>query len=269
MYGHLLTRLSLTIDGSSHEVSDISTRNVVMAPLTAPVQDAVTSALASLMQKVRDASRVALTRPVARLAVPVVSRKLNDAGESPMGDIVADAQLAATKSLGAQIAFMNNKGIRGNLETGPDNISTYSQNTSVLPFSNTLTLLSFSGAQIRVLLEQQMWLDEEAPDGRNVLQVSDGFSYTWDRNRAIGQRVIPESVKLNGIALDDATEYRVVANNFIAGGGDRLPMFPQGKNRVDTSIKDLEVFITYLKAREQSGQPAGSNEAAGRIKRIN
>lgn len=265
MYGHLLTRLALTIDGNSHEVSSISARNVVMAPLASPVPEE----LASLMIKAREGSRAALTRTVAKLAVPMVSRKLNDAGESPLGDLVADAQLAAVKSQGVQIAFMNNKGIRGNLEAGADNISTYGQNTSVLPFGNTLTLLSFTGAQIRVLLEQQMWLDEESPDGRNVLQVSNGFTYTWDRKRPIGQRVIPESVKLNGLALDDATEYKVVANNFLAGGGDRMPMFPQGKNRIDTSIKDLEVFIDYLKARELSGQPAGSNEAAGRVKRIN
>ncbi len=114
-----------------------------------------------------------------------------------------------------------------------------------------------------------MWLDEEAPDGRNVLQVSEGFTYTWDRNRPVGHRVLPESVKLNGLALDDTAEYRVVANNFLAGGGDRMPMFPLGKNRVDTSIKDLEVFITYLKARDLSGRPAGSTEAAGRVKRLN
>lgn len=269
MYGHMLTRIALTIDGNSHEVSEVKARNIVMAPLVAPVQDAVTSALASLMTKVREASRSAMERPIARLAIPIISRKLNDAGESPMGNIVADAQLAAVKNQGVQIAFMNNKGIRGNLETGTDNISSYGQNTTVLPFGNTLILLSFTGAQIRTLLEQQMWLDEEAPDGRNVLQVSDGFTYTWDRNRPIGHRVIKESVKLNGITLDDATEYRVVANNFIAGGGDRLPMFTQGKNRIDTGIKDLDVFIDYLKAREQSGQPAGSDIAAGRVKRLN
>ena len=265
MYGHLLTRIALTIDGSSHEVSNISARNIVMAASEA----AVPVAISDLMTKAREGSRAAMTRPVARLAVPMVSRKLNDAGESAMGNLVADAQLAAVKKQGVQIAFMNNKGIRGNLESGSDNISNYGQNTSVLPFGNTLTLLSFSGAQIRALLEQQMWVDEEAPDGRNVLQVSEGFTYTWDRQRRIGQRVIPESVKLNGIPLNDATEYRIVANNFIAGGGDRMPMFQQGKNRVDTSIKDLDVFIDYLQAREQSGHPAGSNEAAGRVKRIN
>jgi 5'-nucleotidase len=264
-YGHLLTRIAMTIDASNHEVKDIKASNVVMAPSNAPVPEA----LSGLMTKARVGSRAAMSRPIARLAVPVVSRTLNDAGESPIGNLVADAQLAAVKNQGVQIALMNNKGIRGNLETGSDNITTYGQNTTVLPFGNTLTLLSFSGAQIRTLLEQQMWLDEEAPDGRNVLQVSEGFTYTWDRSRPIGQRVIPESVKLNGIALNDATEYRIAANNFIAGGGDRMPMFTQGKNRVDTSIKDLDVFIDYLKARELSGHPAGSNEAAGRVKRIN
>ena len=265
MYGHLLTRIALTVDGATHEVSDISARNIVMTPNGSPVPEA----LSALMTKARNGTQAAMSQPVARLAVPMVSRKLNDAGESPMGNLVADAQLAAVRNQGVQIAFMNNKGIRGNLETGSNNMSTYGQNTSVLPFGNTLTLLSFSGAQIRVLLEQQMWLDEEAPDGRNVLQVSDGFSYTWDRQRPIGQRVIPESVKLNGVPLQDSTEYRVVANNFIAGGGDRMPMFQQGKNRVDTRIKDLDIFVDYLKAREQSGHPAGSNEAAGRVKRLN
>jgi 5'-nucleotidase len=265
MYGHLLTRIALTVDGSSHEVRDIQARNIVMAPSADPVPPA----LASLMAKVNQRSHAAMSRPVARLAVPVISRAMNEAGESPMGNLVADAQLAAVKNLGVQIAFMNNKGIRGNLISDAGNVTNFGQNTAVLPFGNTLILMSLSGAQIRMLLEQQVWLDVEAQDGRNVLQVSDGFTYTWDRNRPVGQRVLPESVKLNGIALDDATDYRIVANNFIAGGGDRLPMLPQGKNRVDTGIKDLDVFVAYLKAREQAGQPAGSNQAAGRVKRLN
>ena len=81
--------------------------------------------------------------------------------------------------------------------------------------------------------------------------------------------MIAESVALNGVKLDDNTEYRIAANNFLAGGGDRVPMFLQGKNIIDTGIKDLDVLITYLKAREQAGRPAGSNSAAGRVKRIN
>lgn len=265
MYGHLLTRIALTLDGNSHQVMQIDTKNVEMTPSHLQVPDA----LSTLMAQARKGSDAMINQPVARLAVSVLSRKLNEAGESPMGNVVADAQLTATKSKGAQIAFMNNKGIRGNLETKQDNISTYGQNSTVLPFGNTLVLMTLTGAQIRTLLEQQMWLDDESPDGRNVLQVSEGFTYTWDRKRPVGKRVLPETVKLNGVAIDDSTEYRVVANNFIAGGGDRLPMFTEGKNKLDTGLKDIDVFMQYIKAKDQAGAPAGSLNAAGRVQRIN
>lgn len=265
MYGHLLTRIAMTLDGSSHQVTNIEARNIVMETPALPVPEALTT----LMSKAREGSHAIITKPVARLAVPVLNRKLNEAGESPLGNVVADAQLAAVKSMGAQIVFMNNKGIRANLETAGDNVSTYGQISTVLPFGNTLILMSLTGAQIRTLLEQQMWLDDESPDGRNVLQVSDGFTYTWDRKRPYGQRVLAESVKLHGVALDDRKEYRIAANNFIAGGGDRLAVFAQGANKVDTGIKDLDVFLAYIKARDQSGSPVGSEQAAGRVKRIN
>ncbi len=265
MYGHLLTRLSLTLDGAKQEVTAVDARNTVVLPSSAPTPQALTQ----IVSKARDASRAKILQPIARLAVPVVSRKLNEAGESPLGNLIADAQLAAVQTLGAQIVFMNSKGIRGNLESAAENITNYGHNSTVLPFANTLVLMSLTGAQIRALLEQQTWLDEESPDGRNILQVSDGFTYTWDKNRPHGQRVIAESVTLNGVKLDDNAEYRIAANNFLAGGGDRVPMFLQGKNIIDTGIKDLDVLITYLKAREQAGRPAGSNSAAGRVKRIN
>ncbi|MBI3713905.1 MAG: bifunctional metallophosphatase/5'-nucleotidase [Burkholderiales bacterium] len=263
-YGHLLTRLTLTVDGVSHEVTAVDARNTVMLPSSA----AAPEALSQIVVKARDASRAKIAQAIARLAVPVISRKLNEAGESPLGNLIADAQLAAVKHLGAQIAFMNSKGIRGNLESAADNITTYGHTSTVLPFANTLVLMSLTGAEIRTLLEQQTWLDDESPDGRNILQISEGFTYTWDKNRPRGQRVIAESVKLNDVNLDDNTEYRIVANNFLAGGGDRVPMFMQGKNIIDTGIKDLDVLISFLKAREQSGVPAGSNQAAGRVKRI-
>ncbi|MBC3873340.1 bifunctional metallophosphatase/5'-nucleotidase [Undibacterium flavidum] len=265
MYGHLLTRIALTLDGNSHEVMQIDTKNVEMTPS----QLAVPAELSTLMEQARKGSDAMINQPVARLAVSTLSRKLNEAGESPMGNVVADAQLAAVKNLGAQIAFMNNKGIRGNLETKQDNISTYGQNSTVLPFGNTLVLMTLTGAQIRTLLEQQMWLDDESPDGRNVLQVSDGFSYTWDRKRPVGKRVLAETVKLNGVAIDDQAEYRIVANNFIAGGGDRLPMFVEGKNKVDTGLKDIDVFMQYIKAKDHAGTPVGSSNPAGRVQRLN
>ena len=265
MYGHLLTRLAVTVDGSSHEVMNIDANNIVMEPTTNPIPEN----LSKLLSKAREGSSAIIAQPVARLAVPVINRKLNLAGESPLGNVVADAQLEAVKSLGAQIAFMNNKGIRANLETMSDNVSSYGQNSIVLPFGNTLVLMTLTGAQIKALLEEQKWLDDESVDGRTILQVSKGFTYTWDRQRPIGQRVLSDSVKLNGVALDDNKDYRIVANNFIAGGGDRLPMFLQGKNKIDTGIKDIDVFMLYIKEQEKAGAPVGSDDVANRVKRIN
>ena len=69
--------------------------------------------------------------------------------------------------------------------------------------------------------------------------------------------------------LDDQREYRIVANNFIAGGGDRVPMFLQGKNVIDTGIKDIDVFMTYIKQQENAGTPVGSDNPVGRVKRQN
>lgn len=273
MYGHLLTRIAMTLDANSHQVMSIDARNVVIDSPTSADQIAASSpvpaGLTTLMQKARNNSHAIITKPVARLAVSVINRKLNDAGESPLGNIVADAQLEAVKNKGVQIVFMNNKGIRANLETVADNFSTFGQTSTVLPFGNTLVLMTLTGAQIKALLEQQKFLDEDSVDGRTIMQVSDGFTYTWDSKRPLGQRVLPNSVKLHGEALDDQREYRIAANNFIAGGGDRLPLFLQGKDKIDTGIKDIDVFISYIKARDKAGMPVGSDEAAGRVKRIN
>jgi 5'-nucleotidase len=263
-YGHFLTRLTLSIDPATHAIRDVKARNEVMATANYPAEPK----LAALLNEVQERSKQALTRPIARIGVAVVRTKENDAGESALGDLIADAQLAATQKLGAQIAFVNNKGLRANLNTDGNNVANYSQIAVIHPFGNRMVLMTLTGAQIRAMLEQQMWLNEEAPDGRNVLQVSNGFTYQWDSTRPLGSRVVPGSIKLDGKPLDDKAAYRIVANNFLAEGGDRVPMFKEGTDRVDTGIKDRDATIDYLVAHERAGQPAGRTEPAGRIQRV-
>jgi 5'-nucleotidase len=266
-YGHFLTRLNVSIDPATNAIVDVKARNEVMATAAYPADPK----LAALLDEVQERSKQALTRPIARIGAAIVGKKENDAGESALGDLVADAQLAATRKLGAQIAFMNNKGLRSDLKTNDNsgaNIANYGQVAVIHPFNNRLILMTLTGAQIRALLEQQMWLDEEAPDGRNVLQVSEGFTYQWDSRQPIGRRVVPGSVKLDGKPLDDDASYRVVTNNFLAEGGDRVPMFKEGRDRVDTGIKDRNAMIDYLVAQERAGHPVGRAEPSVRIQRI-
>jgi 5'-nucleotidase len=266
-YGHFLTRMTLLIDPATHAIADVKARNeVIDTAARAPDPE-----LAALLNDVKERSRQALERPVARIAVPKVPRKENDAGESALGDLVADAELASVRKFGAQIAFVNNKGLRADLQTvdvDGAHVPNVSQVAVIHPFNNRMVLMTLTGEQIRALLEQQMWLDAEAPDGRNVLQVSHGFTYAWDASRPLGQRVVPGSIRLDGKPLDDKTAYRVVANNFLAEGGDRVPMFKDGSDRIDTGIKDRDALMDYLMAQERAGHPAGSAESAGRIRRV-
>jgi 5'-nucleotidase len=89
----------------------------------------------------------------------------------------------------------------------------------VQPFYNNLVTLTLTGAQLLQVLEQQ-WAGQPDAAGR-VLQVSRGFSYTWDAARPTGQRVLADSLRLNGQPLDPAA-VRVTVNGFLASGGDNF-----------------------------------------------
>jgi 5'-nucleotidase len=253
-YGHLLTRIGMQVQKGSGAVGEIKVENVLMKGGDYPADEK----MAAFIAKVKDSSRAALTRPIARLGQAPVLRKQNDAGEAPLGNLIADAILAATRNQGAQIGFMNEGGIRKDLEAGDNNVAAFGQTQAVLPFGNTLVVMDLTGAQIRNLLEQQ-W--HSASSNGSMLQVSNGFSYTWDDKRPAGSRVT--SITLNGQPLVDTKAYRIVANNFLAEGGDNFPEFAKGTNRLETGLLDLDAFTEYL--RNTEGQGAALAPAAARI----
>jgi len=255
--GHMLTRVTMKVDPVSGSVADINARNVLMKPGVYPAEPKVGAYLAM----VKERSREALTRPVARLGVTSVSRAQSEAGESALGNLIADAVLAATREQGAQIAFMNSGGIRKDLESGNDQVTTFGQAQAVLPFGNTLVLMDLTGAQLRALLEQQ-W------KGGSVLQISHGLTYRWDEKRPPGQRVLPDSLKLHGAPIEDGKTYRIVVNNFLAEGGDKFPEFAKGTNRVETGMLDLDALIDYLRKSEGAGATGASLAPSARIEKV-
>jgi 5'-nucleotidase len=262
MGGHVLSRIRLSIDPSTGAVRDVVVRNVPVRQGEYPADPNVGAYLAA----VKAGSKAALARPVARVAARSTVRKLNEAGESPLGDLVADAVLEATRAQGAQIGFMNIAGLRSDFEVAENMVATFGQTQVVLPFSNTLVLMDMTGAQVRGLLEQQ-WQRADSGSDRAMLQVSRGLSYRWNEAMPKGQRVV--SITLDGVPLDDAKTYRIVANNFLAEGGDGFPMFTRGANRIDTNILDLDAFIALLVKNERAGFSAGFAAPAPRIEKIN
>jgi 5'-nucleotidase len=187
---------------------------------------------------------------VGSIAATLV-RAPNLAGESQMGDLIADAQLAASSNAMAEVAFMNPGGIRTDLVA--EQISggeaagqvTYGELFAVQPFSNNLVTLSLTGAQIDAVLEQQ-WRMSAGVEAAMVLQVSSSLRYTWDSSRAIGDRVDPATVTIAGQPLDLGRSYRVTVNSFLADGGDGFSVLRDGTDRTggQLDVDALEAFVT-------------------------
>lgn len=262
MGGHVLSRIKLGIDPVSRSLHTIAVNNVVMTPGAYPAVPHVERFLADVQAR----SDAVLSRPVARVAATGIGRQFNRAGEAALGDLVADGVLHATRRFGVQIGLMNIAGLRRDMDADASMTVTEGMVQAILPFGNTLVVMDLSGAQLLALLEQQ-WRGGVEPT-RSMLQVSEGFTYQWSPSRPAGQRIVPGSVKVRGVPVTPGGRYRIATNNFLAEGGDSLPMFKEGTRRSDTGIRDVDALRAYLKAREAAGRPAGSAAAAGRIVRV-
>ena len=196
-----------------------------------------------------------LSAPLANAVIGSISSDLtetnNAAGESALGDVIADAQLASTSPAGfgdAEVAFMNPGGIRDDFffaeisgGEAPGEI-TFGEAFSVQPFGNSLVTMTLTAAQIDTLLEQQ-WLGQTSA---RILQVSDGFTYTWDAAQPDGDKINPGSIEINGVPLLDPTAtFRVTVNSFLADGGDNFSVLTEGTDRLGGEV-DLDALVTYF-----------------------
>jgi len=231
-YGRFVTRIELEVDPVQHRVLS---RKATQVPVTHDIPPDP-RAQAVVDQAVAQAAPLA-GRRVGRLAVSL-SRKASEAGESALGDVVADAHLASTRKSGATIAFTNPGGLRADLPAG--NV-TYAEAFAAQPFGNTLVTFTLTGAQLERALEQQ-WLGNRP----KILQPSANVSYAWSAGAAPGSRVVPGSVKIDGRALAPDARVRVTVNSFLAAGGDGFAVFADGTDRVG-GPPDLEALVEYLR----------------------
>ncbi|MGH2445666.1 MAG: bifunctional metallophosphatase/5'-nucleotidase [Candidatus Limnocylindria bacterium] len=238
--GRLVTDIDLTVSRATKDVIASETRvnNVIVTRDVTP-----NPALSALVDEYET-----LAAPLANAVVGQASadllRENNAAGESSLGDIIADAQLAATSPPafgGSVVAFMNPGGIRGDIFAGD---VTYGELFTVQPFSNVMTVLTCTGTQIDALLEQQFYPD---PDDDTVLQVSEGFAYTWDAAAPLGARVDIGSITIDGVPIDPAADYRVSMNNFLATGGDGFSVFTECVDPLGGEI-DIDALVAYFEA---------------------
>ncbi|MEU4652359.1 bifunctional metallophosphatase/5'-nucleotidase [Streptomyces sp. NPDC023723] len=260
-FGRLYTDTTLTYDRRTGDIARTAVRsaNHVVTRDVAKAPD-----LTSLIGKWN-----ALAAPIGNRAIGYISGDIGSTGtESPMGDLIADAQLAYGKELDPEtdLALMNPGGVRASLTYAAsgaegDGVVTYAEGFTVQPFANTVNLQDFTGAQlIQVLKEQVSGSNEAAP---KILQVSDGLTYTLDLTRTGADRVVTDSIRLGGAAIDPAATYRVATNSFLAGGGDGFTTLGQGTGDV-VGADDLTALERYLTANSSATAPIAP-PAADRI----
>jgi 5'-nucleotidase len=254
-FGRLYTDTTLTYDRWTGDIARTS------------VQSA-NHVVTRTVRRARDMTRLitkwsALAAPIGNRVIGHISADVPNTGtESPMGDLIADAQLWYGKELDAEtdLALMNTGGVRG----GPtgltyaaqssegDGVVTYAEGFTVQPFSNTVNLQDFTGAQlIQVLKEQVSGSNTAAP---KILQPSAGLTYTLDLTKSGADRVVTDSIRLNGAAIDPAATYRVATNSFLAGGGDGFTTLGQGTNDL-VGADDLTALEQYLTANSSATAP--------------
>jgi 5'-nucleotidase len=246
-FGRIVTDIDLEIDLKTGDVTTMSAGNVIVTrdvdkhPL-----------LTALIERYKALAAPLANRVIGSITADI-TRTNNAAGESALGDVIADAQLAATAPDalgGAKIAFMNPGGIRADLVYNqisggelPGEV-TFAESFTVQPFGNNLVTMSLTGAQIEMLLEQQF--GNPNPTSNRILQVSEGFTYEWSASAPIGDKVNPASIKLNGVVLDPAASYRVTVNSFLADGGDNFSVLKLGTNRLGGAV-DTAALEDYFK----------------------
>ncbi|XCM31298.1 bifunctional metallophosphatase/5'-nucleotidase [Streptomyces parvus] len=205
-----------------------------------------------------------LAAPIANKPQGWISADINGRGstapEKPLGNVIADAQLEGLSPAdkgGAEVAFMNPGGIRADLVhkasgSEGDGVVTYGEAFTVQPFTNMMNVVDLTGAQLVTALQQQVSGPNEASP--KILQVSRGLTYTLDLTKSGADRVVADTIKLNGEAIDPARTYRVAMNEFLAGGGDGFPALGQGTNKL-VGASDLDLFNAYLAAHSTATAP--------------
>lgn len=253
VYGTLVTQIDLVLDPKTRDVISAKPENLIVAT----EQFAPHPRLAELVSTYERLSRPLAQRKVTRLAAPFWWRP-NEAGEIPLGQLIADAQLAATRDAGAQVAFMNVGGIRAPLGSEAKLDIVYEDVFATQPFYNQLITVTLSGAQVVQLIEQSM-----GGARPRLVQSSRGLSYTWDASRPRGSRVVPGTLMLDGSAVTPEMTLRVTANSFMVSGGDDLAALRQGQNP-QPGLIDVDALEHYLRAN-----PGLKPDPVPRVTRLN
>ncbi|WP_319542303.1 5'-nucleotidase C-terminal domain-containing protein [uncultured Pseudodesulfovibrio sp.] len=174
---------------------------------------------------------------------------------SLIAPVICQSMLAKMASTGENVdmAMLNGGGVR---ESVPQGDITVGMVYTLMPFNNSLCILSMSGAQVKTALETGVTRSGGA------FPYTGGARYAVDMNKPEGARIV--SVEIKGRdgqwkSLDAERTYRVVTNSYLAGGGDGYTVMKEVSSRYDTGFVDTLVFIEYVTAQKKISPPGVIN----------
>lgn len=142
------------------------------------------------------------------------------------------------------LAILNAGSVRTSLQKGDIRLS---DAYDILPFSNTLVLVTLTGQEIKKTIEEAIALAT-----RKDRPATGAFPYLGDARYAAEGSTITrlELAAPDGTwkPVDPEAVYRVVVNGFIAGGGDEYRTLAEAAvSHLDTGFIDNAAFIDYIK----------------------
>ncbi len=271
-FGRVLTEVDVTIDPNTRDITAVSPRNVLMDRTDVAINADIANnpGVKNVVAAYKAAVSPLANAVIAQITAPMTNTA-NAAGEMEAGDLIADAQLAATQPAGlggAVMAFMNAGGVRSPgfvnaAGTYPYNLS-YGNAFTVQPFGNSLVTLTITAQQLKDVLEQQFANCLGQGTANRIMQISSGLKYSWSATGSCGTRikdvtfiptdvtVVPHQVSgpvdyivVNGVVQNPTQTYRVTVNNFMATGGDGFAVFTGGTN-VLGGAQDIDALTAYL-----------------------
>lgn len=261
-FGRVLTQIDFAVDRRSGDVvrSTVTADNRVIRPTITPDPETA-AAVAYWKEQVGPVA----DRPIGRITADLsnvvdTTSPANANPETPLGSVIADSQLASVReATGARIALMNPGGIRTVLRYAQsggegDGAVTYGEAFAVQPFGNVVQVRTYTGDQLRRLLEQQVW--SVAGNGtvtHRVLQVSSSLTYTFDTTKPVGERV--SDIRIDGREVTPEESIKIAANSFLMGGGDGFSVFAEPTD-LFSGPDDLAAFAAYLTANSPVAPPA-------------
>lgn len=271
-FGRVLTEVDVSIDPATRDIVAVSPHNVLVDRTDAAINAAIT---ANPEVKNVVAAYKAAVSPLANSVIATITAPMtntaNTAGEMEAGDLIADAQLAATQPAalgGAVMAFMNAGGVRnpGFVNTAgvyPYDL-TYGDAFTTQPFGNSLVTMTLTAQQLKDVLEQQFANCNGQGSANRIMQISNGLKYTWNSAGGCGTRIVDvtytptdvtvappvitgptEFIVQGGVVQNPAKTYRVTVNNFMATGGDGFGVLVGGTNQLG-GAQDIDALTAYL-----------------------